>query len=429
MPLRHPLPPSAPWFVLWILRLWMGFQTALGWVIQIPGLLGRSVTGLVGWAIDSGLRRLDSLQRWQHRQRDRRRRWWRKNGPLRPVDQFLGLWGIRPVQWRRWLRRSSLFLFTCFFTLLFTGILGWFLLPAQAAGVQLAIEPITWDFVGLDSNKPESQGPDTYVVGARVCNLSATEDAINVTTRFFKDGVDNGYTFIRLTGGDTYFFDRIPANTGTNSTDTLNYNFDNPDLSLSAVTTGEVNSSTLPKTKYRINYTPSNCQDFYYNFKTSRTPAAWQTYQKYYIEADAANAIATVKTPRPRQIYIEQLISQARNTVYNFGCKGQFTTETAIANVNVVVGEVFTCTAQAQTATAYPQLSFTSDIPNVIFQVLNVQTSYSNPGANNSTVYADGCGWVQDPTDPRYHRSPSACVGETGGNGDIYEDQYSGARN
>lgn len=392
--LPKPSPDRPPSFVMLMwLTLWYGLQ-------------------------GQGDRRAGVAQQWQEmqqqrqrRQRERRRRWWRKHGPLQPIDQLLGLWGIRPVQWRRWLRRSGLFLFTCFFTLVFTGVLGWFLLPAQAA-TTIAIEPITWDFVGLDSNKPETQGPNTYVVGARVCNLG-TEDALNVKVQFFKDGVDNGYSYIRLQSGDTYNFDRILADDGV--TDTIR---------ASAYVFDTRANGDKAKSKYQLSSTPQYCQDFYYNFEVTRTASAWNTYQKYYIQASGSNT-NTVTTERPRQSYIEKLISQARNEVYFFGCDPSGGSSWQTGSTTVGVGDVFTCQARVHTATAYPQMSFTSDIPNVIFQVLDVNSTYSDPaGGVNSTVYADGCGWVNDPTDPRYHLSPGACSSAIISGLNVYSDQY-----
>ncbi len=313
------------------------------------------------------------------------------------------------LQQKRIGRFSLTSLLTCLLIIQASGFTLWWTLPAFASNTSLRIEPITWDFVGLDSNKPESQGPNTYVVGARVCNVGSS-DAINVTTRFVKDGVDNGYTFIQLQASDTYRFPVIAADNGSNAISAASYVFDEPA------------NGSLNKSKYRLASTPNYCQDFYYNFEVSRSLSAHNTYQKYYIEASADNA-SRVVTPRPRQIYIEQMISQARNYVYEFACDAGSGYQSG--GVAVTVGDVFQCRARAHTATAYPQVSFTADIPNVVFQTLNVKTTYSSPaGGQNSTVYADGCGWVQNPTDPRYHRSPSACEGETGGNGDVYTDQY-----
>lgn len=322
-------------------------------------------------------------------------------------NKFSSTW--QTLQQKRVGRFSLTSLLTCLFIVQASGLTLWWTMPAFAASTSLRIEPITWDFVGLDSNKPASQGPNTYVVGARVCNVGSS-DAINVTTRFVKDGVDNGYTFIQLQASDTYRFPVIAADNGTNAISAASYVFDEPA------------NGSLNKSKYRLASTPNYCQDFYYNFEVSRSLSAHQTYQKYYIEASADNA-SRVNTPRPRQIYIEQMISQARNYIYDFACDAGSGYQSG--GVSVTVGDVFQCRARAHTASAYPQVSFTADIPNVVFQTLDVRTTYSSPaGGKNSTVYADGCGWVQNPTDPRYHRSPSTCEGESGGNGERYTDQY-----
>jgi hypothetical protein len=39
--------------------------------------------------------------------------------------------------------------------------------PVYAAGI--TVEPLTWNIIGLDSNKP-AEGPNHFPVGARVCN-------------------------------------------------------------------------------------------------------------------------------------------------------------------------------------------------------------------------------------------------------------------
>lgn len=321
------------------------------------------------------------------------------------LNQSLMPWNLRPAQWQLWFNRSRLFLCAFFFTIISTGIIGLLTLPALAA-VDLRIEPLTWDFVGLDSNKPATQGPNTYVVGARVCNVGSSP-ATDVDIEFFKDGIDSAYTFINLQGTELIEVPVIPAYnpSDSKSVNSSNYTFDT------------VANNNQIKTKYRIDYTPTNCFDAYYNFDVTRSPTAWHTTQRYYIEARAGGS-PSVRTPRPRQIYIEQLISQARNSVLSFGCNTPSPTDSSTAPV-VTVGDVFTCTATAYTATRYPQLSFTADFPNIIFQTLDVNTVYSDSGEVNSSVYADACGWVQDPTDPRYHKSSSQCVGEPN-----YVDQY-----
>ena len=306
----------------------------------------------------------------------------------------------KPWRWRKFIMSAFM---TFILTLQFTGINWWYLPKPAYATVTLAIEPLTWDFVGLDSNKPDTQGPNDYLVGARVCNMG-DEPATNVQVKYYNDGVDNGFTFINI-ATDTLELDYLPPNDpsipGTIAATVGTYIFE----------TGGIANAT----KYNINFTPTNCSDFYINFDVTRTTDAWHTVQKYYLEATATNSagnpVGSVRTPQPRQTYIEQLISQARNEVLDFYCNVAGGPDQR-GTVNVSVGDVMECTTVAQTATAYPQLSLTANFPNIIFQMLNVTTSYSNPtGGENSAVYADGCGWVQDPTSPDYHRSPTNCAG------------------
>src|SRR4051794_31171037 len=38
----------------------------------------------------------------------------------------------------------------------------------------LSLTPITWDVVGLDSNKPATDGPNSYLIGARITNTGTS---------------------------------------------------------------------------------------------------------------------------------------------------------------------------------------------------------------------------------------------------------------
>ncbi|MCJ7832732.1 MAG: hypothetical protein MUP92_04710, partial [Actinobacteria bacterium] len=48
--------------------------------------------------------------------------------------------------------------------------------PAEAAiDANIDVQPLGWDVLGLDSNKPfppSSEGPNTYEVGVRACNTT-----------------------------------------------------------------------------------------------------------------------------------------------------------------------------------------------------------------------------------------------------------------
>ncbi|MDQ2690491.1 MAG: hypothetical protein M3Y68_00495, partial [Chloroflexota bacterium] len=52
----------------------------------------------------------------------------------------------------------------------------------------LTITPITWNIIGLDSNNV-NVGPNTFPVGARVCNVGDTV-ATNVTSNFVWDSAN-----------------------------------------------------------------------------------------------------------------------------------------------------------------------------------------------------------------------------------------------
>src|SRR5688572_17853481 len=68
---------------------------------------------------------------------------------------------------------------------------------ANAAPV-LTIAPITWNVIGLDSNNV-SVGPDTFPVGARVCN-TGDATATNVASSFVWDSANS---LINLSGAGT----------------------------------------------------------------------------------------------------------------------------------------------------------------------------------------------------------------------------------
>ena len=63
---------------------------------------------------------------------------------------------------------------------------GFALLAPALAHAALTVAPITWNVIGLDSNKPTS-GPKYFPVGARVCSDVATT---NVTATFAWDSAN-----------------------------------------------------------------------------------------------------------------------------------------------------------------------------------------------------------------------------------------------
>jgi uncharacterized repeat protein (TIGR01451 family) len=230
--------------------------------------------------------------------------------------------------------------------------------PAWAA---LTITPITWNVIGLDSNNVNT-GPDTFPVGARVCNVSGSPSG-PLTATFVRDGATN--TFLTL-------------------------------LTSSVLTAPALPAGGAPPSQYTISTLPANCYDFYYEMQIARSASARDTTQGYHITI--TDGASTVQTPAGRVLYVEKLISQNRNGVDSF-------TGPAV----LYVGQTVTYTVNGHTATGgYEQVEFAPVLP-VLFQMLRVSVSMAVPtGGVNSSVYADACGWENDPTNPDYWRASNS---------------------
>ena len=229
-----------------------------------------------------------------------------------------------------------------FVVALFLGVGG-----VQSAYAGLTVTPVSWNVVGLDSNNP-TIGPDTFQVGARVCNTGGT--AVNsIAGDFIWDSTN---AFINLSGAST--------------------------LNLSSLNAGA-------------------CTDFYYPVTITRSSLAYNTTRSYHI-AVSATGISTITTPTPREIYVEKIISQNRNSVNSI-----------VGPTTVFVGQTYNYTVNASTATqGYEQLEAFLNLPNIIFQVLAISTTYSSPaGATNDKFYADACGWDNNPLSATYR----SCIG------------------
>ena len=236
-------------------------------------------------------------------------------------------------------------------------------IPLKAnAAPNLTIQPISWGVVGLDSNKPDLSGPDTFNIGARVCNVGSS-DATNVNVSFTTTGSN---PYISLLGNSTLSLPILPPGA----------------TSLPPGNTGTV---------------PANCKDFYFNIKVVRDKLAWNT-KLFYQTSATADSAGTVSTPTNRELYVEKLVSQNRNSVTSF-----------VGPTSVEVGRTYTYIVSGSTAPGgYEQLVFATNFPNTAFQVLAVQTTYTQPtGTGNNTNYGDGCGWNPVTTSPTYR----SCVG------------------
>ena len=217
----------------------------------------------------------------------------------------------------------------------------------QSAYAGLTVAPTSWNVVGLDSNNT-SGGPDTFQIGARVCNTGGTA-VTNIVGDFIWDSTN---IYLNLSGAST--------------------------LNVSSLAAG-------------------TCTDLYYQLTVTRTSLAYNATRRYHI-AVSATGISTITTPTPRELYVERIISQNRNSV-----------QSIVGPTTVYVGQTYNYTVNASTAPqGYEQLEAFLNLSNVIFQVLAISTTYTSPaGATNDKFYADACGWDNNPLSGTYR----SCIG------------------
>ncbi|GEM_PF-2214491 len=209
-------------------------------------------------------------------------------------------------------------------------------------GPTLTIQPITWNVLGLDHNNV-STGPDIFLVGVRVRNTGDAA-ATNLQANFVWDSANS---YLNLSGPTGLTLDSLPAGAS---------------------------------------------QDFYFNVVVTRNAAAFFTARRYHITASATGASA-VSTPTPRELYVEKIVSQNRNSIVSIA-----------GPTTVTVGQTYTYVLNCKTATGgYPQLVHFLNFPNAIFQVLTSSSTYTAPsGGTNDKIYADAGGWDNDPNSPTY---------------------------
>ena len=220
---------------------------------------------------------------------------------------------------------------------------------AVSAASTLTIRNITWGVIGLDSNDVTA-GPDTFEVGGRVCN-TGDQTPTGLTVSFVWDTANAN---INLSGNST--------------------------VALGSLAAGA-------------------CADAYFDAVITRTTAAYNTTRGYrLVVVLTGTGLSIVSTPTPRELFVEKLISQNRNSV-----------DSVTGPTTVFVGQTYSYTTVGGTATGgYEQLDSFLNFPNAIFQLLSVATTYSAPsGATNDSIYADACGWDPVPTSPTYR----SCIG------------------
>ncbi len=251
------------------------------------------------------------------------------------------------------------------------GIAG--LLLAGPVSAQLSVTPITWDVVGLDSNRPLTSGPELFPVGAEVCSAVATT---NVDVDFvWSDGNGSGWDF----GTGHPYINLRPG-----SLTSLNF---------ASIGAGE-------------------CVDAYFELKLNRSAAAFGQSREYVIQA--SDGVESASSPSPRAIHVEYLVSQNRNTTsqIRYG-QQQDQSDWVIlgdgGSINLAIDQTYFIELTTQTSTAYEELQSFVTLSNTIFQVMSVSTTYSELTAPPSRVpvpnprlWADGCLWDSDLDSPNY---------------------------
>jgi uncharacterized repeat protein (TIGR01451 family) len=231
--------------------------------------------------------------------------------------------------------------------LMFAALL--LLVGARTAFAALTYEPATFNVIGLDSNDVTS-GPNIFPVGVRVCNVGGAA-VTNVA--------------------------------GTLVWDSSNFNINTTGLN-------PVTFSSLAA---------GQCTTVFFNVAITRTTAAYNTSRSYHVNI-TADGEAGYTTPTPREVYVEKLVSQNRNS-----------TQSISGPSTVVVGQTYNYLVNAHTATGgYEQLESFLSFPNTMFQILSINTTYTSPsGGTNNKVYADACGWDNNPLSATYR----SCIGPT----------------
>jgi uncharacterized repeat protein (TIGR01451 family) len=238
------------------------------------------------------------------------------------------------------------------------------------AATSLTITPITWNIVGLDSNNV-NVGPNNFPVGARVCN-SGDSPATNVTSTFVWDSTD---VYINLRSGSLSSYAGSTAVT-----------------SLAA----------------------GSCKDFYYEISITRSSSAYNHTRRYHITASSTETGLT-STVTPREIFVEHLVSQNRNSVDDVKLDGVSVPDGGIMNLKV--GGTYNIQLIGSTSTnGYNQLESFINLTNTIFRINSVTSTYGVTSLNPpyDRLYADSCGWDNNPLSPTY-RSCILSDGKTGG--------------
>ncbi|MCJ7711015.1 MAG: hypothetical protein MUQ32_09330, partial [Chloroflexi bacterium] len=160
----------------------------------------------------------------------------------------------------------------------------------------------------------------------------------------------------------------------------------------------------------------SVCADATFVVSVPRAAASYNKARPYHIEA-SGTGVTTGQTPAGRQLYVEKLVSQNRNSTLKIagpgGCNASLSTcDPAMATP--VLGSTYTYKLYGSTATSYEQLEGYLTFPTNLFRIVSAHSDYS-VGASRDTVYVDACGWQPNPAAAGY----MSCLGTGKAGGDV----------
>ena len=276
------------------------------------------------------------------------------------------------------------------------------------------IRPVTWNVIGLDSNKPATTQPapgvyppDRFPVGVEICNTTSST-ITGYTTKFVWDESPST-NYIHLWDSAVNWNDGS-GNTGNDTEATVTQEV--PDLAA------------------------SECVDMYYWVQIEQVAAAYDFTRDFHVEllnADTTPAVVAETpnnstpvsgtTTEDRELYVEYLVSQNRNAVISYQINdGTPIDADGTGSVKLARGQIFDLTLYGQTATqGYEQIEAFIVLPPDLFEVTEVSATYSSAAGTDpyalDQLYADGCGWINNPATAGYHESSSTCtsVGKYGG--------------